>query len=233
MHISFKRRAAALFFPYSERLEKMNWTSRWVADLAPVRCPTFARREDMYAYLQSEVLRGCPIDYLEFGVADGSSLDTWRSISSSPSSRFWGFDSFRGLPEQWRKEKPKGAFSRDGTPPEIEDSRVSFQIGWFQDTMPAFLRDYRPTNRLVIHNDCDLYSSTLYVLTCMDRLVRETSVVIFDEFWDALHEYRALVDYAKSYNRRYRLIASTKNFNQVAVVITGIESKRYEGEPTS
>jgi hypothetical protein len=39
----------------------------------------------------------------------------------------------------------------------------------------------------VIHNDSDLYSSTLYALTMMDRIVPLDAIVIFDEFWD-VHE---------------------------------------------
>jgi hypothetical protein len=43
------------------------------------------------------------------------------------------------------------------------------------------------------------------------------TIIIFDEFYDALHEYRALFDYASAYRRQYKFIAATNEFSQAAV----------------
>jgi len=39
---------------------------------------------------------------LEFGVWQGESTRFFAGLNRSPSSRFYGFDSFEGLPEDWR-----------------------------------------------------------------------------------------------------------------------------------
>jgi hypothetical protein len=50
-------------------------------------------------------------------------------------------------------------------------------------------------------------------------VITQGTVIIFDEFYDSLHEYRALTDYCSAYLRAYRLIAHTKDFVQAAVTI--------------
>ncbi len=97
-----------------------------------------------------------------------------------------------------------------GIPPEIDDPRVRLVAGWFQQSLPRFLESYRPLNRLVVHNDSDLYSSTLYCLVRMDAVMPPGTLVIFDEFDDVFHEYRALSDYAAAYRRPYRIVAATR-----------------------
>ena len=87
----------------------------------------------------------------------------------------------------------------------------------FQNSLPLFLESYQPNNPLVIHSDSDLYSSTLYSLTAMNALMVPGTVIIFDEFYDPVHEYRALQDYASAYMRKYEIIAATRNYVQAAV----------------
>lgn len=54
-----------------------------------------------------------PVDYLEFGVAEGGSMRVALS-NLGPDSRCFGFDSFEGLPEDWYGTFSKGAFSLAG-----------------------------------------------------------------------------------------------------------------------
>jgi hypothetical protein len=219
--ISLKRSVAALLLPWSEFLGRTSWTSKWCHTTKQADCPRLQNREEMYGYLQRTVLKDAPIDYLEFGVADGSSLRSWCALNQHPGSRFFGFDSFTGLPEDWNPGRPKGMYNRDGIPPDIADPRVRFHVGLFQDSLAAFLDSFRPSNRLVVHNDSDLYSSTLYTLTMMERITAPDAVVIFDEFWDALHEYRALSDFSAAYRRPFKIIAATPGFCEVAVTLSG------------
>jgi O-methyltransferase len=218
--ISLKRSVAAAVLPYREFLDRTNWTSRWCRTVRQADCPKFPRREQMYEYLHSAVLDNEPIDYLEFGVADGASLRNWCALNRHAGSRFFGFDCFAGLPEDWHADHPKSMFNRDGQPPDVPDPRVQFQVGLFQDSLPSFLGSYRPSNRVVIHNDADLYSSTLYTLTMMETIISPDTLVIFDEFWDSLHEYRALTDYSAAYRRPFKIVAAADHFSQVAVMFS-------------
>lgn len=52
-----------------------------------------------------------------------------------------------------------------GNIPSIYDNRILLIKGLFQETLDLFLQNYYSENRMVIHLDCDLYASTLYVLT--------------------------------------------------------------------
>ena len=148
--------------------------------------------------MQSKVLAEEPIDYLEFGVRYGDSLFKWSALNSHPDSRFFGFDSFEGIPEDWVSvtgESKKGAMSVGGVVPQTSDPRIRFVKGWFNETLRPFLRDFTPRSRLIIHNDGDLFSSTLYTLATLDPILRPGSILIFDEFANPLHEWRAFHDY--------------------------------------
>jgi hypothetical protein len=54
-------------------------------------------------------------------------------------------------------------------------------------------------------------------LATLNRLISRDTIIIFDEFYDALHEYRALCDYCEAFQRSYKIVAATLRFNQVAV----------------
>jgi hypothetical protein len=207
---------------HSELLARFHWQARLAEGTRSYRnVPVFSSREDLYSYVSRVRFHDGTqaIDLFEFGVYRGASLRAWTSLNRNSTSRFWGFDSFQGLPEDWHEGKKKGVFGTGGDLPQIEDNRVQFVAGWFQDTLPAFLEKYEPRNPLVIHCDCDLYSSTLYCLTVADRLL-PGAIVIFDDFYDSLHQYRALTDYCCAYRRSYKPVALSERMAQAAVEIT-------------
>jgi O-methyltransferase len=180
---------------------------------------TFGSRYEMYRYLADVIIKESPVDYLEFGVYKGDSIKYWSEINKHPMSRFFGFDSFEGLPEDWG-ETPRGTFDTSGVVPAICDSRVSFVKGYFQDTLPAFLNEFVCRSRLLIHCDADLFTSTLYVLCVLNRVMVPGTILVFDEFSSVTHEFRALRDYSQSFLRDYRLLASCSPFfGQVALDI--------------
>lgn len=134
-------------------------------------------------------------------------------MNRDPQSRFIGFDSFEGLPEDWTKNNPKGAMGDvGGAMPQIEDDRVSFVKGWFQTTLPGFLNGFTPRSRLVVHNDSDLYSSTLFTLASLNRLLLPGTVVIFDDFSMPTHVFRAFVDYKSAFWRSATPVAMTSDY---------------------
>ena len=179
----------------------------------------YAARIQMYEYINATILENAGIDFLEFGVYKGDSLRSWLGLNTNPRSKFYGFDSFTGLPEQWGKN-PKGTFDVGGSIPEIDDDRASFVVGLFQETLTTFLESYGPEQRLVVHIDSDLYSAALYCLTKLDRFLVRDSIIIFDEFGDLENEYAAFRDYILSYNREYSIICRAPDYSRVIVKMT-------------
>ena len=149
---------------------------------------------DVFEVARRQVTGQRPL-YLEFGVFEGRSLRWWISHLTSPAARFVGFDSFEGLPEDWRPGLETGHFAT-GQPPDIRDPRVSFVIGWFDRTLPGFAAP--PHDQLIINIDSDLYSSAATVLRWATPLLRPGTLLYFDEYPDRDHEMRALAEYART-----------------------------------
>lgn len=116
--------------------------------------------------------------FLEFGVHRGDSLIV---LSSFTDSKFYGFDSFEGLPEDWRAPGDKSIFACE-VPKHIESDGIQLVQGWFNDTLPIFVNEHKEKASF-IHIDCDLYSSTKCVFDNLkDRIVPGT-VLLFDEIF--------------------------------------------------
>lgn len=133
----------------------------------------------------------------EFGVYSGYSLNIIATHMP-----VIGFDSFEGLPEDWREGFPKGMFAapfefRDGFLPYCPNAMLV--KGWFADTAPTF-----PFPELgLVHIDCDLYSSTVTVLDAILPCVDVDTILVFDEFHSypgaENHEEKAFIEwYAKN-----------------------------------
>ena len=182
----------------------------------------FENRYEMYDYINREKFGTEAIDYLEFGVYEGASIRYWLQLNKNKDSRFWGFDTFSGLPEAWKEgdeiARPGGTFDVSGRIPVIEDGRVKFVQGLFQDTLVNFLASFQSGKNLVIHNDSDLYSSSLYLLTKCNELIKPGTVVIFDELSSWMNEFRALEDFTQAYGRSYSILCRTKEFTEVALI---------------
>jgi hypothetical protein len=180
----------------------------------------YDRRVKLHQHVVSSLgLDKKPIHYLEFGVASGTSFAWWIKANQHPGSRFFGFDTFEGLPEDWHFFK-KGAFSFDA--PLVEDARGTFIKGLFQDTVYTFLDNYRanidnPEATRVLHLDADLYSSTLFALTMLAPFLRNGDILLFDEFNIPNHEFAAWNDFVRSYYIKYEVIGSVNNFYQTAI----------------
>ncbi len=160
-----------------------------------------------------------PIEFFEFGVADGDSFKWWVEKNNHADSRFWGFDTFTGLPEDFGVMK-KSDYDRQGEFPDIGDSRVTFIKGLFQDSLPGFLENYhRSDSRLILHLDADLYSATLYVLTRLSLLLRKDDIILFDEFGVPTHEFKAFAEFCHAYGFRYEVLGAVNNYLQVALLV--------------
>ena len=107
-----------------------------------------------------------PVLWLEFGVWKGTDIahiagklrEKWGASRSSGGGDLssgapviHGFDSFQGLPQDWKKGNaesetaafPKGAFDLFGIPPIVAGDNVKLHRGWFEDTLPGFLDESR------------------------------------------------------------------------------------------
>jgi hypothetical protein len=171
-------------------------------------------RYDLYDHIvKSEDLN--KIYYIEFGVAQGSSFKWWVNNITDKNSKFVGFDTFTGLPEDWGYFK-RGAMSAKDSFPDINDKRCKFVKGIFQETLPYFLKEFDTNFRKVINLDADLYSSTLFALTMMGQHLRKGDILIFDEFNVPLHEFRAFTDFINSYYVKTKVIGAVNNYHQTA-----------------
>src|SRR5882757_7358386 len=203
-----------------------SWVNKWSGKIPfsdfykPFR--QYANRIKLHEYvISSHGLAQKPIHYLEFGVAGGTSFSWWIKANQHPGSRFFGFDTFEGLPEDWHFFK-KGAFSYDT--PFIDDARGAFIKGLFQDTVYSFIDNYRQSVDnadaiRVLHLDADLYSSTLFALTMLAPFLRNGDILLFDEFNIPNHEFAAWNDFVRSYYIGYEVIGCVNNFYQTAIKI--------------
>lgn len=108
---------------------------------------------------------------VEFGVAEGTSL-----AIIAEHMPVVGFDSFRGLPEDWCGY-PKGSRACDA--PVVEGARIV--VGLFADTLPVF--DFAAIDPIgLVHFDADLYSSTATALNHIGPHLMVGTVLCFDEW---------------------------------------------------
>jgi hypothetical protein len=153
--------------------------------------------------------------FLEFGVATGSTLKV--IVEKAPAGSVHGFDSFEGLPEHWRPGFPAGAFATEQLP---SVPGANLVVGWFDDTLPGFLKEY-PDPVAFLHLDADLYSSTRTVLEALADRLREGTVILFDEYfnypgWEE-HEHRAWTEFVAEHGLRFEYLGYTADDEQVAV----------------
>lgn len=153
---------------------------------------------------------------LEFGVGSGRTL---RDIADARGDgRVWGFDSFQGLPEAWRKGFPAGHFAT--SIPEVPGAEIL--VGWFDETLPKFLvENVEPVD--FVHVDCDLYSSTVTVLTLLENRLRAGTVLLFDEYFDypgwQEHEHKAWMEFVARTGVEFDYECFTCRHQQVGVRI--------------
>jgi len=136
-------------------------------------------------------------DYLEFGVYVGTSLLCMHKASTAvglESLKLFGFDSFQGLPEVTATEAPgvwqpgwyRAEYSlvrEHLTQNGIDWDRTTLVPGWFEDTLvPGLAQRLGIKKAGIILIDCDIYSAALTALTFCAPLIRDTTLVFFDDW---------------------------------------------------
>jgi predicted O-methyltransferase YrrM len=165
---------------------------------------------------------------LEFGVFDGTTINVISNFFKN--EIVYGFDSFEGLPEKWKMSDRNifevGHFSVTNLPTVNEN--VKLIKGWFDDTLPIWIKNYKNENIKFLHIDCDLYSSTSTILNLLNNKIDTGTIIVFDdfyywksplkyEFWKK-GEYKALVEWITKYNREFEII-SISGYMQCAIRI--------------
>ncbi len=194
------------------------YVGRWMHEhglAIPRRAPG---RQAFYEALYPHLTE--PVSYLEFGVFDGTSMRRWSRLLKHPQSTLDGFDSFEGLPEDWGLVCNRETFDVGGNIPKIDDPRVRFFKGWFQDTVPGYLQTFGPQPTLILHLDADLYSSTSFLLKQFRPFLKKGALLICDEFFDREHEVKALTEFLGDTGAKLECLAATRALTQVAFRLT-------------
>lgn len=178
----------------------------------------YEERFKLHKFVIEGEIKNEAIDYLEFGVAEGVAFKWWVDKIKNEESRFYGFDVFTGLPEDFGVMK-QHHYDRQGRVPHIKDERITFISGLFQNSLPGFLKNYKTVRRKVIHMDADLYSSTLFVLSQLFPFLQKDDIIIFDEFGVPLHEFRAFNDIISAFKLEYEFLGAVNNYLQIAIKI--------------
>lgn len=155
---------------------------------------------------------------LEFGVYK---CETINYIAKRLSNlKIFGFDSFEGLPENWRDGFPKGTFSLNEIP-NVEDNVVLIK-GWFEKSIPDF-KIKNQDDIVFLHIDCDLYSSTKTIFNNLNNQIKKGTVIVFDEYfnypgWEN-GEFKAFQEFVKDNDIQYSYLTYNKLNEQVAIII--------------
>ena len=144
------------------------------------------------------------VTVLEFGTYNGYSANRL----GLKCRKVYGFDSWKGLPEDWSGVESKGHFALDSLPRVVDN--VELVPGWFNETLEPFLDSHPDLDIGLIHIDCDLYSSTRYVLETLYArgIIRPGLKIIFNEvvnyrgFQDG--EIRALYELCRVHGVKFR-----------------------------
>ena len=141
--------------------------------------------------------------WLEFGVWKGTSA---RLIADYCMARnltlpaLFAFDSFLGLPENWRDvwklgrtgrrraaSLTRGTFALAGVPPKLPeryDAAIEWVVGWFNESLPRFLHAHPDKHVSFLHVDSDLYSSATTQLKLLRPRLKHGTILVFDEFFN-------------------------------------------------
>jgi O-methyltransferase len=135
--------------------------------------------------------------YLEFGVYIGTSMTCMhRAVAAdgAPGPRLIGFDSFQGMPRgveeeddrRWKEgdlfadmKLTRSNLAKQGVPA----ADVELVPGWFQDTLTDATRTRLGIERApIVMVDCVLASATTTALAFLAPLIRDRSVIYFDDW---------------------------------------------------
>jgi O-methyltransferase len=137
--------------------------------------------------------------YMEFGCFTGGTMRlAYDSFHHLFDWHYIGFDSFEGLPEiseidrqeAWQKGKLKTAedsFIRICRRHGIPANRLQTVKGFYADSLvPGLAQRLLPRKAAVVYVDCDLYVSTVPILSFIVDFLQLGTIIVFDD-WNCFH----------------------------------------------
>ena len=135
---------------------------------------------------QYAAMAGLKGQYLEFGLWKGANLirayHLSKGFSELADMRFYGFDSFEGIPpsqsegEVFAPQTFRGSYeevTQNLRAAKVDMDKVSLIKGWFADTLNDETRTrLHLTSAAVVYVDCDIYESTVPVLDFIEPYSR-------------------------------------------------------------
>lgn len=169
----------------------------------------FNKNEDIWTHAVGLIREQPNKIFFEFGCFTGSSINFFAK--SLPEMKLYGFDSFEGLPNDWKgHHASRGSFNLKGKVPTVE-SNVVLVRGWFDQVLPEFNAKNTDLNPCFLHIDSDTYESATCVLHNMRKHIKPGMIILFDEYlgypnWKQ-GEYLAWQEFCSSCSIRYQYIA--------------------------
>ena len=182
------------------------------------RAMHFNFREDLWRYSFNQRRNSGLV--LEFGVWRGYSTQFFAKKLPG-NERIYGFDSFEGLQEDWAgNDRPKGYFSLEGRLPKVR-ANVTLVKGFFNESVPDFLKSHSDTPVSFIHFDADTYEAAQTVFSLLGERITKGTVIVFDEYlgyrgW-RIGEWKAWQEFVKEHSKEYEYLAFSDK--QVAIRI--------------
>jgi hypothetical protein len=167
----------------------------------------FRRKEDLWKYCIDKMESEVPV-IVECGVFKGYSINYFAKLR--PNGEIYGFDSFRGLREDWDGHfMTKGWFDLKGNPPKVF-ANVSLTRGWFHETLPTWVSNFGDSQIDFLHIDSDTYLAARVVLEKLKGNLKRGSIIVFDEYfgypnWEE-HEFAAWRDFVQETKISYRYL---------------------------
>ncbi len=174
----------------------------------------FSTRKQLWKLLEKK-LDGNYIA-LEFGVASASATRFWANTGIK-FKKWFGFDTFTGLPEDWKRGGvsvlnagtfDQSSINQNGMPTVKADYEIIWIKGLIEKTLtPEFIDQYRD-NKFCIFIDVDLYEPTLHILKILSSYLKNGDLIYFDEAFDPWNEWKA-IDEMSSQLPEFKAIAHT------------------------
>ena len=187
--------------------EATNDSAHYVKNFLP-EVLLFDNKQSLWDYTikKIEVLSSC--DILEFGCYKATSINYFAN--KLPNNKFYGFDSFQGLPSDWFGQNiPMGTFDLKLNLPRVSKN-VELIPGWFDESLPKFFEKNPELNTSFLHIDSDTYESACTVLIHARDHLKPGVFILFDEYlsypnWEN-GEFLAWQEFCSENSIKYRYL---------------------------